>query len=667
MRPRTQNFEDMTAKRLFLLPLLVCLGLSACKEGTTGAAHTVARGISKKPAFRDAKQHSTDKEAGQFRIEDVVLLSPKAAAFQKLTNQEKRLALLYSKVATAIDLNEFRRNGPTNGIIQAVLLGILEAGTQVPSPIRNKITQYTNLFLLNHGTQNTVSQKPFEPLFIPGELAAAAQIAQDRGIDLGLEAVSGANLAANQIEQLETMLKTIRPGIYHHPEEDADSGQRASNGKPNNAVRSHLTQLRRGLNLMAPETREDIEKLLSHLENGDPELFLEYRTSWVETAPSVDFYLDSGDPKGLFAPQTKILRSLVAVKEREASQRLSDLVKKTPLWEKRLPVDDRFKRNASEIIIPTVGVYHLLAAAGGQDLQVKTDLRIAAPDRTTSAGRDKYMFFSNLYEAQAKYHDASRIRAFSFDEETVVRRLKCGREARFAHIVLRETIGRNVGKMSDNRTGKAEKYLKELTPLVDEIHAESAALYLALEPPLVESGFLSEGECAKAIYDEFLSEVFENYAVLGGLTPTHNTHRAQRILLRSLIDHGAAEIALREEHYYPRVIDYHAMQATLGSVLKQVQRMKSTGNFLQTKDWLSKNEHAPLSSWQESLHKRKKELKLPSRLGYLFPVLEPRYDATGQIKDVEIYYPSDLIDRALHLRRAAKLISKFEIRDGSSS
>ena len=94
--------------------------------------------------------------------------------------------------------------------------------------------------------------------------------------------------------------------------------------------------------------------------------------------------------------------------------------------------------------------------------------------------------------------------------------------------------------------------------------------------------------------------------------------------------------------------DYQALRELFGLLLKEVQRIKSQGDYKAAKDLVEGYGIDVDASLHEEVLNRSESLNVAPYAGFMNPKLDLVIDKDGSITDVKIFYPDDFLDQMLH-------------------
>jgi dipeptidyl-peptidase-3 len=268
---------------------------------------------------------------------------------------------------------------------------------------------------------------------------------------------------------------------------------------------------------------------------------------------------------------------------------------------------------------------------------------------------------SNVLEAYEQSTLDSFRQEFSWDEEEIDRAKRWGAFASELTTEIHEVLGHGSGRMASGVTQQPQELLKEQYSALEESRADLVALYFIADPRLAALGLIAPED-----HDEIVRTEYEAYArtalvqlrrVREGTQLEEDHMRNRQAIVHWLMAHtNAIEIRRREHKTYYVLADAVAFRRGVASMLAEVQRIKSEGDYTAARTLFETYGVHFDAGLRDEVVARVERLKAPSYTGFVMPKLEAVYDDSGAIADVHISYPCDLATQMLEFsaaRRAA--------------
>ena len=399
-----------------------------------------------------------------------------------------------------------------------------------------------------------------------------------------------------------------------------------------------------------------ITKLIDYFITGDLRLFDEYSILWAEdTTSDVDFvngFIESyGDPLGM----TGSYESYVNFKNRKASARTETISSNAPWFEDNSPVDSRFKKEK----VKGVSAKVITAAMLGGDAFPSTAIGINLPNANwiRAAHGSKSVTLENITEA---YDMASH--GNGFNEEFVIDAPTAKVMEDYLYITdmlhtdLHECLGHASGQLLP---GVDQDALKENGSALEEARADLFALYYLADPKLIELGILDNPEAYHAEYYKYMLNGLMTQ--LNRIEPGKDIEEAhmrnRQLIAKWVLEHAgkgknaAVQLVKKNGKTYVKINDYRKMRDLFGQLLREIQRIKSEGDYAAGNALIQKYAVKVDPKLHKEVLDRYARLNIPPYRGFVNPVYVPVYDDKGEIIDIKLDYSEGYIDQMLRLSR----------------
>jgi len=424
-----------------------------------------------------------------------------------------------------------------------------------------------------------------------------------------------------------------------------------ANGKYGPAIRQIIFWLEKAIPFAENEQQaEIIKKLILYYETGDLSQFDDYNILWVkESEGRVDFvngFIEVyGDPLGIKGSW----ESIVNYKDLQGTERTRKLSENALWFETHSPVDEKFRK--SQVNGVSAKVIHV-AALGG-DCYPATPIGINLPNsewiRETFGS--KSVTIENITHSYfLDSLDNGMLEEFAASGEEIERARKYGYLAGNLHTDLHECLGHGSGKMNQ---GVNAEDLKNYYSTIEETRADLFALYYITDKKLSELGIAPSEETGKAEYDAYIRN-----ALLTQLTRVETgkdleeSHMRNRQLIAGWVyEHGSEQEVIeffrREDRTYVRIRDYERLRELFGELLREVQRIKSEGDYIAAKNLVETYGVRVNHQLHEEVIQRFRKLGVAPYAGFINPRLELVKDEQGKIIDVEADYIQSYTEQML--------------------
>ena len=413
----------------------------------------------------------------------------------------------------------------------------------------------------------------------------------------------------------------------------------SANGKYARAIRHIIYWLEKASDVAENEQQKKVIKsLISYYQTGDLQIFNEYCIEWLKDHDSsIDFingFIEVyGDPLGLKGSW----EGLVEYIDEEATHRTQTISRNAQWFEDHSPVDPRFRKP----VVKGVSANVICAAMLGGDEYPSTAIGINLPnaDWIRAQYGSKSITISNITDAYNKAaHGNGFKEEFVIDEETLGIIEKYGDICDDLHTDLHECLGHGSGQLLP---GVDPDALKAYGNTIEEARADLFGLYYIADKKLVELGLTPDEEAYKSQYYTYMMNGLMTQLIR--ITPGHQIEEAH-MRNRALIAHwcyekgDAIKLIQREGKTYVEITDYEELRRLIASLLAEVQRIKSEGDFEAARQLVEQYAVKVDPQLHAEVLERYQRLNLAPYKGFINPQLLPVYDANGEICDIQVNY-----------------------------
>jgi dipeptidyl-peptidase III len=396
--------------------------------------------------------------------------------------------------------------------------------------------------------------------------------------------------------------------------------------------------------------RDALELLIEYYRTGDLRVWDEYNIAWLrDTASVVDvvngFIEVYGDPLGLRGAW----ESVVSIRDFEASERMAALARNAQWFEDNLPTYPYHRRERASGISYKV----ITVVAEGGDAAPATPIGINLPNSNwirTQHG-SKSVSLGNITEAYGRADGGGTVDEFYYTPEERARIREQGSLAGKMRTALHEVIGHASGKLEEG-IGNPGEALKNYGSAIEEARADLVALYYLLDPHLVELGLIPSLETGKAEYDRFIKNGLQlQLRRLEAGAEIQQAHMRNRQMVsawayeRGQTDGVIERIADQGKTYFV-VRDYEKLRQLFGVLLKEVQRIKSQGDFEAARQLVETYGVRVDQEMLREVKERFAHIESAPYAGFIQPRLVPVV-RDGKITDVRIEYPDDFVSQMM--------------------
>lgn len=386
-----------------------------------------------------------------------------------------------------------------------------------------------------------------------------------------------------------------------------------------------------------------IRKLIEYYETGNLTTWDEYNVLWVQDLNShIDFVNgfieDYGDPMGLKATW----ESVVNFKDVKATKRAEIISANAQWFEDNSPVDPKFRKEK----VKGVSAKVITAAQLGGDCYPSTPIGINLPnaDWIRKDYGSKSVTIENItYSYDRASQGNGMLEEFCASSQEVEWSKAYGPLASNLHTDLHECLGHGSGQLLEGTTGDE---LKNYGSPLEEARADLFALYYIADPKMMELGLYDKEEVYKTEYNSYIRN-----GLLTQLTriqpgkDIEQAHMRNRQLISSwCYEQGkqanVISLEVRNGKTYTIINDYSALRQLFGTLLAEIQRIKSEGDYEAGKILVEKYGVKVNQELHKEILERFIKLNVAPYGGFINPVFVPVTE-NGKITDIKVSYPDD--------------------------
>ncbi|MBZ0207553.1 MAG: dipeptidyl peptidase 3 [Flavobacteriales bacterium] len=399
------------------------------------------------------------------------------------------------------------------------------------------------------------------------------------------------------------------------------------------------------------QQRKAIKLLIEYYRTGDLKTWDDFNVAWVQdTAGTVDFiqgfvevYNDPLGKRGSY-------ESIVEVNDPIATKSMSVIQENAQWFEDHSPLLPEHKKKK------VVGItYRFINAVGESgDAAPSTPIGVNLPnaDWIRKDHGSKSISLGNIIDAYDKSSGQSSLKEFCYDQAEIDRAVKYGSLAGNLHTALHEVVGHASGQIEPG-IGGPDATLKSYASTLEEGRADLVALYFMMDPKMVELGVMPSLDAGKAEYDGYIRNgLMVQLRRLKMGKQVEEAHMRNRQWVSAWVyEKGQPDSVIvkveRDGKTYFHIRDYDKLRTLFGDLLREVQRIKSQGDFQAGHDLVENYGVKVDPTLHAEILKRAENIKTAPYAGFIQPRLLPVTDANGNITDVKVEYPDDFVQQML--------------------
>jgi len=375
---------------------------------------------------------------------------------------------------------------------------------------------------------------------------------------------------------------------------------------------------------------QHLTMLIEYFRNGDLNQWDATNQQWIKsTRGDIDFILGFIEVYGDALGYKGAFEGVIQITDFDASERMKVMSEYAQWFEDNSPIMDEHKK------INVVGVSYKVVSVATEagDAAPATPIGINLPNsnwiRATIGS--KSVSLGNIVQAYNNSGGSSSVEEFYLDSASQARRIKYAKLAGKMHTAMHEVIGHASGKINQG-IGTPKETLKNYANTLEEARADLVALYYIYDEKLVELGLMPSLEVGMTEYDGYITNGM--FLQLRRLEPGDNIEedhmRNRQLVAQWCYEKGANDNVIEKKvvdgKTYFIVNDYEKLRILFGELLKEIQRIKSEGDYTAAEALVEGyGVQADQALLQEARDRYAKLNKAPYQ-GFVQPKLVPVYN-----------------------------------------
>lgn len=421
-------------------------------------------------------------------------------------------------------------------------------------------------------------------------------------------------------------------------------------GMYNDALEQVVYWLERVINVAENEKqKKTFELLVKYYRSGDLEDFDAYNIAWVEDIDStvdvingfIEVYNDPLAYRGSF-------ESVVSFRDAEATLRISAIGERAQWFEDNSPILSEHKK--ADVTGIDGKVITVVMESG--DASPATPIGINLPNSSWIRAEhgSKSVSLGNIVGAYNS-SPSKTLAEFAYSEEEILRSRTHSEQAGDLHTDMHEVIGHASGKINPG-VGTTRETLRQYASTLEEARADLVALYYIMDPMLIEIGVMDSLDVGRSEYDAYIrgGAMLQLYRLQPGeLVEEAHMRNRQLVALWSYeqgLEDNVIERVVRDGKTYFVVNDYEKLREIFGRLLREIQRIKSEGDFEAARELVENYGTQVDQELHAEVLERYASLEVAPYSGFINPRIVAD-DENGVVSNVRVEYPKDFMAQML--------------------
>ena len=576
--------------------------------------------------------------------------------------------------------------------MREVLEEILTHSDRLDAETRDAIHRYTKLFWLNTGPFNNLTARKYVLDIDPAAFQVAAHAASEDGavfplkageslddllmrlepmfFDESFDPIVTNKTPADGIDMLLSSSNNLYDGVSMEDVTSFDEQYPLNSrlvkregileeevyrinedGRYANQLREVVRHLEAAIPFATREMAAALNALAQWYRTGEPTDRRAYDIAWVADQSSpvdtingfTEVYMDARGAKGAW-------EALVYYVNQEKTAAIQTLADNAQWFEDHMPWDPRYRKEG--VLGITANAIDVVVEIGDAGPITPIGINLPNDQSVRESYGSKSVSLSNVTEAYERSRPDAYRNEFTWDDDEAARSAEWGSFAGELTTNMHEVIGHASGQLSDSLEGNPQAFLKEQYSALEEARADLVALYFIADPKLVEIGIVDAEH-----HEDIIGAEYESYTrnailqlrrVREGAQIEQDHMRNRQMVVHWLMDNTQAiEQRSRDGKTFYVMVDRHAFRDGVGTLLAEVQRIKSEGDYYAARTLFESYGIHFDPTLRDEVVQRVSQVNVPSYTGFVMPKLEPVVDSSGEIVDVIITYPQDFTQQML--------------------
>ncbi|MGB3467406.1 MAG: dihydrofolate reductase [Cyclobacteriaceae bacterium] len=398
--------------------------------------------------------------------------------------------------------------------------------------------------------------------------------------------------------------------------------------------------------------KKALDLLIEYYKTGSLKTWDDYNIAWVDATEGDIDYINSfievyNDPMGYRGS----FESIVQIKDFEASERMKILSENVQWFEDNSSIMEEHKKDS--VIGVSYKVVSVASEAGDASPSTPIGVNLPNADWIRKTHGSKSVSLGNIVEAYALSGGSGMLEEFAWDDARIARSKKHGKLGDKLHTALHEVVGHASGQLNPG-VGTPKETLKNYASALEEGRADLVALYFLMDQKLVDLGLMPDLETGKESYDSYIRNgmMMQLRRLEPGEVVEEAHMRNRQMIAKWAYEKGKTENVIekkvRDGKTYFVVNDYEKLRELFGELLREIQRIKSEGDYEAGKNLIENYGVQVDKALHEEVLARAEKLNSAPYGGFINPVLMPVTDTDGKIIDIKVEYPEDFARQMLN-------------------
>ncbi len=397
--------------------------------------------------------------------------------------------------------------------------------------------------------------------------------------------------------------------------------------------------------------KDALEKLIRYYKSGEVKDFDEYCIAWVHDLDSkidvvngfIEVYMDPIGKKGSY-------ESVVSIKDEVATKTIKAIAANAQWFEDHSPLMPQHKKKQVKGI--SAKAITVIVESGDGAPSTPIGINLPNADWIRANHGSKSVSLTNIIhsysEASAKKGAYSE---FAFNQEYIDMNKNYGNLAGDLTTDMHECIGHASGQIEPG-IETTDKTLKNYASCLEEARADLVGLYYIMDHKLIEIGVMPNMDVAKCEYNNYITNglITQLTRIELGKNLEEAHMRNRQLVAAWAYEHGKKDNVIewvkRDGKSFVKVNDYAKLRTLFGELLREIQRIKSQGDYKAATDLVEGYGVKVDQQLLKEIKDRYAKLGLKPYRGFIQPRLVAVMDG-DKITNVKVEYPENFFEQMI--------------------
>ena len=393
--------------------------------------------------------------------------------------------------------------------------------------------------------------------------------------------------------------------------------------------------------------------LIKYYKTGSLKTWDDYNIAWLSATEGNIDYINGfievyNDPLGYRGSY----EGIVQIKDFDMSKKMEKVSKNAQWFEDNSPLMEQHKKKN------VVGVSYKTVIVAGEsgDASPSTPIGVNLPnaDWIRAEHGSKSVSLGNIIDAYSKAAGKGKLEEFANDEEEIILAKKYGEIGDKLHTALHEVVGHASGQINPG-VGTPRETLKSYASTLEEGRADLVGLFYLYNPKIQELGLVDDWKkTGMESYDSYIRNGLMTQLVRLDLgADIEEAHMRNRQWVSAwAFEKGKKDNVIekisRDGKTYFNITDYEKLHDLFGQLLREVQRIKSEGDYTAGKALVENYGVKVDQKMHAEVLERNKKFPSAPYSGFVNPVLVPNVDSKGNIISIDVKQPKTFAEQMLN-------------------